>query len=82
MLAELIAGVRVLRRRDSDADVPVVLVYNRGQKDVREVRVVKVKEEVQEKIQGRVEDYQIPVMLSGRGGGAALLIRAAWRRVC
>jgi hypothetical protein len=50
MLAELITGVRVLRWRDSDADVPVVLVYNRGRKDVREVRVVKAKEEVQEKI--------------------------------
>jgi hypothetical protein len=82
MLAELITGVRVLRWRDSDADVPVVLVYNRGRKDVREVRVVKAKEEVQEKIQGRVEGYQIPAMLSGRDGGAVLLIRAAWRRVC
>jgi hypothetical protein len=26
---------------------------------------------VQEKIQGRVEAYQIPAMLSGSGGGAA-----------
>jgi hypothetical protein len=80
MLAELIAGVRVLRRRDSDADVPIVLVYNRGRNDVRGVSVIKAKEEVQEKIQGRVGDYRFPVMLSGRGGGAALLIRAAWRR--
>jgi hypothetical protein len=33
--------------------------------------VVKAKQEVQEKIQGRVEAYQEPAMLSGRGGGAA-----------
>jgi hypothetical protein len=30
MLEELIAGVRVLRQRDPDADDPIVLVYNRG----------------------------------------------------
>jgi hypothetical protein len=36
--------------------------------------------EVQNKIQGRVKAYQTPAMLSGRGGGAALLTRAAWRR--
>jgi hypothetical protein len=42
--------------------------------------VVKAKEEVQEKIQGRVKDYRIPAMLSGRGGGTTLLTRAAWQR--
>jgi hypothetical protein len=33
--------------------------------------VVKAKEEVQEKVQGRVEAYQEPAMLSGRGGSVA-----------
>jgi hypothetical protein len=45
--AESLTGVRVLRQRDSDADVPVVLVYKRSQKDVREMRVVKAMGKVQ-----------------------------------
>jgi hypothetical protein len=47
MRAESLAEVRVLRRRDSDGDVPVVLVYKRSQKDVREMRMAKAKEKVQ-----------------------------------
>jgi hypothetical protein len=64
VLDELIARVRVLQQQDPDTDVPVVLVHNRGQKDVREVCVVKAKEEVQDIDRERVEDYQRPVVFS------------------
>jgi hypothetical protein len=56
VLDELIAGVHVLRQQDPDADVPVVLVHNRGQKDARKVCMVKAKEEVQDIDRERVED--------------------------
>jgi hypothetical protein len=63
-------------------DVLVVLVIKQRREGVSEVRVTEKRKKVQKKIQGRVEGYRIPAMLSGRGGGAALPIRAAWRRVC
>jgi hypothetical protein len=58
-------------------DTFVVLVLKQRREYVREVRVTEKREKVQKKIQGRVEDYRIPAMLSGRGGGTALLTRAA-----
>jgi hypothetical protein len=39
-----------------------------------------VEVEVQKRDRERIEVFWNPVMLSGRGGGAALLTRAAWRR--
>jgi hypothetical protein len=46
-------------------------VLKQRRKYVREVRVTEKEEEVQKKIQGRLEAYQTPAMFSGRGGGAA-----------
>jgi hypothetical protein len=45
-------------------DTFVVPVLKRRQEYVREVRVTEKREKVQKKIQGRVEDYRIPTMLS------------------
>jgi hypothetical protein len=70
----------VWQQRDSDADALIVLVLKRRRNYVREVRMTEKEKEVQKKIQGRVEAYQTPAMLSGRGGGAALLTMVAWRR--
>jgi mRNA-degrading endonuclease toxin of MazEF toxin-antitoxin module len=45
-------------------DTFVVPVLKRRREYVREVRVTEKREKVQKKIQGRVEDYRIPTMLS------------------
>jgi hypothetical protein len=67
-----LAGVRVWRQQDSDADALVVLVHDWEKQGVREMCYVKVKEEVQMRDQEGVEVYQEPAVSSDSSGGTAI----------